>query len=595
MFEKPNQNEKSPRTVAMLNNFIQKSKNNEPNKTNNIYMNQNVNLNNNNYNDFYNNNNTTNNKLYNINTVSQGNKSIMTTSQILDISLANDELKRKKNIGILDVTSHRNKNIFIESDSEQYNSRKNSEEESNRKKRKRCCSKLIVDKVTSQEPYYIGKGKINNNILPDNLYSIRTNNDINLNELNDDINSHDTYEYEKSEIIKIRKVNYLPTDPRNTVNNNNGNRIEEKRIKLKNKNKTPFHNNKNDLNNMNNLNNQRRTNNISNSSADYKYPFVIPTTNKNNPEEVYYQPVNSRNTLLNNKQTSTDSSNNYDYNNQYISKLDNSDNISITENSDVVTPLKQNPYAFRKKRIYGDNDRKNNYNVYPYNLKLYNNRREEEPQYNADNNVDSDTINSYRDNPDKKYYNYDSKFKTLYLKKEKEYNNLLEDYNDVVAKYNKLQGLYNKLYNDRDNDTENEEKNKDNNDADNEVKNCNKLMDNIFVSPMKSLAASKSENNMLNNIYKVEPVEDRLQNLIYDNNDKDYKDKDKDKLNNFSSNLKIEQNENVFILNEKNDISNKFNEDNLHEEKNNIIQLNFEYKSFDENKFDINKTNEINI
>ena len=619
MFKKYNKKEKSPRTLQMLNHFIQNQQNNNQNNDNKSYMNQNINLynNNNNNNDFYNNN-TTNNKLYSINTLSQGNKSFMTASQLLDYSLANDELKRKKTLGILDMTSHRNKNIFIETDSEQYNSRRNSID-SNKKKPKRYCSKLLVDKVTSHIPntYHMERG--NNNIqniqnIPSNQYSIktfRTFNDINLNELNDDLNS-DTYEYEKSEIIKIKKVNYLPNEH---INNK---RIEEKRIVLsKIKNKTPYSNKiKYELNNPN----TKRTNNISNASSDHKYPFVIPTKKKNSFNQVYHGPVNNKNYIPNNRDINTEP-----LNNQFVpQKYNYNDNISLSETSDVVTPLKQTPFGFKKKRIYNDNDKNENENEYnnthPYNLKLYNNKNnnemQDEPQYNTDNYIDSDVNNSYRYNPDKNYYNY-SKFKTLYIKKEKQYNNLLEDYNDIVAKYNKLQGLYNKLYNDRDNDRENDKDNDNNNednnnDLEDNVKKKNKLMDNIAISPMKNLASSKSENNLLNHIYKVEPVEDRLQNFIYD------KDNYKNKLNDLLQKLKIEKNNNIFILNKnkKEDIlykfenesfdiinnkkinlnnknNNKFDDNNLIEEKNNRIQLNYENKFFDENKLNVNKINEI--
>ena len=465
MFKPLEKKPDSPRTVNFSEAINKQNLNNINNNINNNhpYMTQTFNINDLNFNRQYN----------HYTTISQGNKSFMTASQLLDYSIANEEIKRRKNLGILDMTSHRNKDIFIETDSEQYNSRRNSLD-SHKKKRKRCCSKLIVDKVTSHMPNtYYSKGrktiKSNNYYDP---YSIQTYNSLNLN----DINNNDTYEFEKSEKITIKKVNYIPQQVRQTPttepNNNINNRIEEKKIilhKIKNRNPNINNNNINYnniydkmdplINKEKELNDMRRTNNISNFDSNYKYPFVIPTNNKKNNNYVPYRYNN------NNIPSNDFGSNNYN-NNYYYPERDNnnSDYISVNESSEnKISPIKQNQFAFHKKRIYN-----NNSSIYknknPSILKLSNilnkNNNNIDEQF-SENNNDSDDINSYRDNNndndnEKKDYDYDSKFERLYLNKDKEYNNLLDDYNDIVAKYNKLQRLYSKLINEKNENREDE-------------------------------------------------------------------------------------------------------------------------------------------
>ena len=178
------QNVKSPKIAKMMDLFKQQNKNSNNKKKYNTKTLNPKQLNN------------KKNRIYNTKTVSPGNMSNLTQSQMLDYSLINNEIKRKKNRGVLDVTSHRNKNIFIETDSEQYNSRKNSQD-SLKTKRKRCCSKLIVDKVTSHKPDTLSREKEKNNNnnnqnVPNNLndlnepYSIKTyNNNFNINNIND--------------------------------------------------------------------------------------------------------------------------------------------------------------------------------------------------------------------------------------------------------------------------------------------------------------------------------------------------------------------------------------------------------------------------
>ena len=143
----------------------------------------------------------------------------------------NKEIKKKKNIGKLDLCSHRNKDIFIELDSEQYDSNNNSKESFNYKKNK--CSKLLINKITPLlSEHYLTQ----NNINP--YYSIKTYNNYNI---------------------------------RKPFNNNNERKNKKEKLKIENE-IIPYKINKN-----------KKSNNISfNSSNDkIKYPFVISLKSKN--------------------------------------------------------------------------------------------------------------------------------------------------------------------------------------------------------------------------------------------------------------------------------------------------------------------------
>lgn len=143
----------------------------------------------------------------------------------------NKEIKKKKNIGKLDLCSHRNKDIFIELDSEQYDSNNNSKESFNYRKNK--CSKLLINKITPLlSEHYLTQ----NNINP--YYSIKTYNNYNI---------------------------------RKPFNNNNERKNKKDKLKIENE-IIPYKINKN-----------KKSNNISfNSSNDkIKYPFVISLKSKN--------------------------------------------------------------------------------------------------------------------------------------------------------------------------------------------------------------------------------------------------------------------------------------------------------------------------
>ena len=582
---------KSPRIAKMLYQFKNQNKNTKDKKTYNaktLNPNQLKNKNN----------------VYNTNTISQSNMSNMTTSQILDYSLINDELKKKRNRGILDVTSHRNTNIFIETDSEQYNSRHNSQD-SLKRKAKRCCSKLIVDKVSSQIPNTLSMGRINNNYQsnpnleknPNNIndpnslynqYSMKTynNNNLNIKELSELYNLYnsDGYEYEKTETIKIRKFNVNPSG-QNINNINNNNTIEEKRIvqnQIKN-NRNPNSNSKTiyKYNNIindnleeniikeNDLRKEKRTNNLSYISSDMrsrKYPFVIKVKDQDNSNlnqnEFYYRTI--RNTNIRRYKESPDNN----IINTYIPRNDR----SITENlENIVTPSKINNFIYNtKKRIYDNND---------INSEI-NDNNDEQNQYTKIRNIVSKYsdepkyINDYNNNSVDRNYSNDKKtnnYRTLYIKKEKDYNNLLEEYNDIVVKFNKLKGQYNQIYNDKINN-----KNKDD-DNDGNLDNNNNDIKNKFIEHFSSdLKISENNNISFLNNKKINRYYKKYHNIE--------KNKSNKKLN-----ILYKLNTNSFNIlgdidsikdnpKDENENEKRFNDEKLYKENIDPIQLNIEPK-----------------
>ena len=142
----------------------------------------------------------------------------------------NKEIKKKKNIGKLDLCSHRNKDIFIELDSEQYDSNNNSKESFNYRKNK--CSKLLINKITPLlSEHYLTQ----NNINP--YYSIKTYNNYNI---------------------------------RKPFNNNNERKNKKEKLKIENE-------------IIYKINKNKKSNNISSNSSNdkIKYPFVISLKSKN--------------------------------------------------------------------------------------------------------------------------------------------------------------------------------------------------------------------------------------------------------------------------------------------------------------------------
>ena len=65
----------------------------------------------------------------------------------------------------------------------------------------------------------------------------------------------------------------------------------------------------------------------------------------------------------------------------------------------------------------------------------YDNERNRPQNIYTNDNNNSEGKDPYWNSKDKKNNNYDSKYRILFIKKEKEYNNLLRDYNDLVVKY----------------------------------------------------------------------------------------------------------------------------------------------------------------
>ena len=118
-----------------------------------------------------------------------------------DYDSMNKEIKKKKNKGKLDLGSHRNKDIFFEVDSEQYDSGNNSKKSNNNKKNK--CSKLLIDKIT---PYTSEHYLTQSNINP--YYSIKTYNNYNIKKpFNSSNKKNNIKNKKKNEIIQNNKIN----------------------------------------------------------------------------------------------------------------------------------------------------------------------------------------------------------------------------------------------------------------------------------------------------------------------------------------------------------------------------------------------------
>ena len=230
------------------------------------------------------------------------------------------EIKKKKYKGRLDLGSHRNKDIFLEVDSEQYDSGDNPK--SSYKKNK--CSKLLIDKITPCiSEHYLTQ----NNINP--YYSIKTYN-------NNNYNIKNPFNYDK---------------------------------KRNNKNKNIF-------------NNDNNNNKISNSSNEIiKYPYIISLTNKNNTHK---QQISNLSNYINDKPndyfyTLSDDSNitedknknrnsNIKSNNNNIYNSEFNDENPINNNNEEIEPDFKMLYLIKEQEL---NDLLNDYNILQNELKKY--------------------------------------------------------------------------------------------------------------------------------------------------------------------------------------------------------------------------------
>ena len=231
------------------------------------------------------------------------------------------EVKKKKNKGRFDLGSHRNKDIFIEVDSDQYDPGYNAKNFFKNK-----CSKLLIDKVT---PYVSDNYLTQPNINP--YYKIKT------------------------------EKNYNIKKP---FQNNKKNK--------KNKNDEIIPNNKS--------HNIIRSNNLSTSSNDLiKYPFVISLKNKNtnkvhntqisNLSNYLYDEMNDNNFI--NISNYSDNSGEKEERNIRNSNDNSREKIFIDKNDDDMEPDYKTLY-FMKKQQYSSllneyNDMLNELNKYKSN------------------------------------------------------------------------------------------------------------------------------------------------------------------------------------------------------------------------------------
>ena len=230
------------------------------------------------------------------------------------------EVKKKKNKGRFDLGSHRNKDIFIEVDSDQYDPGYNAKNFFKNK-----CSKLLIDKVT---PYVSDNYLTQPNINP--YYKIKT------------------------------EKNYNIKKP---FQNNKKNK--------KNKNDEIIPNNKS--------HNIIRSNNLSTSSNDLiKYPFVISLKNKNtnkvhntqisNLSNYLYDEMNDNNFI--NISNYSDNSGEKEERNIRNSNDNSREKIFIDKNDDDMEPDYKTLY-FMKKQEY--NSLLNEYNDVLNELNKYKN------------------------------------------------------------------------------------------------------------------------------------------------------------------------------------------------------------------------------
>ena len=227
------------------------------------------------------------------------------------------EVKKKKNKGRFDLGSHRNKDIFIEVDSDQYDPGYNTKDFFINK-----CSKLLIDKVT---PYVSDNYLTQPNINP--YYKIKT------------------------------EKNYNIKKP---FQNNKKNK--------KNKNDEIIPNNKS--------HNIIRSNNLSTSSNDLiKYPFVISLKNKNtnkvhntNLSNYLYDEMNDNNCI--NISNYSDNSGEKEERNIRNSNENSREKIFIDKNDDDMEPDYKTLY-YMKKQEY--NSLLNEYNDILNELNKYKN------------------------------------------------------------------------------------------------------------------------------------------------------------------------------------------------------------------------------
>ena len=275
-------------------------------------------------------------RLYNTKTI----KTCITS--YMDNDSINKEIKKKKNIGKLDLCSHRNKDIFFEVDSEQYDSGNNSKESFNY--RKNNCSKLLINKIT---PYISEHYLTQNNINP--YYNIKTYNSYNIKK---PFNNN-----KKKNNLKKRKIK---EDIENEV-------IPYKIHKNKNSNSLSF-----------------------NSSNDkIKYPFVISLKCKNNNniqknsnlsnyfnEEMndYFDSLTENSNYFEENEEKINNKNNYNY--PYNNNMNYKGKNSFELNKNEKEPDYKRLYLMKKKQfdnlLQEFNDMHNKLNASKYNYMINN-------------------------------------------------------------------------------------------------------------------------------------------------------------------------------------------------------------------------------
>ena len=281
----------------------------------------------------------------------------------------NKEIKKKKNKGRLDLCSHRNKDIFFEVDSDQYDSGNNTNQSFN-KYNKNKCSKLLINKIT---PYISDHYLTQNNINP--YYSIKTYNNYHIRKPFNDNKKRSKIEKrktkEKKEDIENEIIPYKFS--KNRISNNLSVNTSNDKIKY------PLVISLKTQNNFHKAKNSNLSNYFNDEMNDYFESF---TENSNYFEENEDNNKNYYNYLYNNSNNekgSFEQSNNEkepDYKKLYLLKKNQFDSL-MQDFNDIQNKLNSN-----KNNYMINNFKKLNRNKMNNKIKNNNNKDKEKKELN---------------------------------------------------------------------------------------------------------------------------------------------------------------------------------------------------------------------
>ena len=265
-----------------------------------------------------------------------------------------DEIKKKKNKGRFDLGSHRNRDIFIEVDSDQYDSGYNTKAFFKNK-----CSKLLIDKVT---PYVSDNYLTQNNINP--YYKIKTYNNYDIKRPfhNNKKNNNKNKKNKNNEIIPNKSHNIIKSNDLSAISNE----VIKYPFVISLKNKNPNKKHVPQISNLSNyLYDETNGHNFINISND------SDITGEKEERNVYNSNDNSREIIYREKNDDMEQ----DYRKLYFMKKQEYNSL-LNEYNGVLNELnkyKNNNYMinnFKKLNINKINNNKNKKNVIDNNKKL---------------------------------------------------------------------------------------------------------------------------------------------------------------------------------------------------------------------------------